>query len=59
MHIIQMGNLVVQYSMYYKMIIIGIQMRRLLLMRKSMRMKNGVYLNGGGKVDGGGWIKDN
>jgi hypothetical protein len=37
--------------MYYKMIIIGIQMRRLSLMRKLTKMKAGLYLNDGGRVN--------
>jgi len=38
------------------MIIIGIQMRKLLLMRMSMKMKNGVYLNDGGRVNAEEWM---
>jgi hypothetical protein len=56
MQIIQMGNLVVLFLMYYKMIIIGIQMKRLSLMKMSMKMKNGVYLNDGGRVNAEEWM---
>src|SRR5437667_8810921 len=57
MQFIQMENHVVQYSMYYRTIITGIQMKRSSLMRRLMNMKSGAYQSDGGRANDEGWIR--
>jgi len=53
-----MENRVVVYSMYCRMIIIGIQVKPLSLMRLSLekKMRDGLCLSGGGRVRGEEWM---